>query len=204
MSADTVHPIPLLNASLRLVAVPTVVGCSRLFVTHHLTNWGYKEQIETATLIMSELVTNAVKASGIIDPDVKPWHIKPEHVIGIQMRALGAGLYIEVWDRTDDAPARKNPDLQAESGRGLVLVEALTECWGVYRPRAGGKIVWAELPLDAPVEQPSGEWHRPLLLPSDLRARRGPVEQQARMSLYERLMDTTVTASVARRVKDVT
>ena len=147
MSNDTVNPAPLLTNSLRLIAVPTAVGCSRMFVGHTLKLWQLDEHTDTAALIMSELVTNAVKASGITEPDPKPWQITAEHVIGIQLRAIEASLFVEVWDRTDTTPVQKNPTLEAEGGRGLLLVEQLAKRWDVYRPRVGGKVVWAELPL---------------------------------------------------------
>ncbi|WP_262701373.1 MULTISPECIES: ATP-binding protein [Streptomyces] len=147
MSADTVNPIPLYASSLRLTAVPTAVGCSRMFVRHTLKLWQLEDHAETATLVMSELVTNAVKASGITEPEPKSWQITAEHVIGIQLRAIEASLYVEVWDRTDAAPVRKNPDLETEGGRGLLLVEQLAKRWDVYRPRVGGKVVWAECAL---------------------------------------------------------
>ncbi|MEH0417269.1 hypothetical protein [Streptomyces sp. B21-083] len=66
---------------------------------------------------MSELVTNAVKASGITDPEPKSWQIKAEHVIGIQLRAIEVSLFVEVWDRAEAGPVRKNPDLESEEPR---------------------------------------------------------------------------------------
>ncbi|GAA2340502.1 ATP-binding protein [Streptomyces violaceusniger] len=199
MSADTVNPIPLYASSLRLTAVPTAVGCSRMFVRHTLKLWQLEDHAETATLIMSELVTNAVKASGITEPEPKSWQITAEHVIGIQLRAIEASLYVEVWDRTDAAPVGKNPDLETEGGRGLLLVEQLAKRWDVYRPRVGGKVVWAELSLGLPLELRPFE-HTPLLLPSGIRAPQGPVEGQARTALLDVLLKTTTEAMVAVHV----
>lgn len=199
-AADHVTPIPLLAASLRLTAVSSAVPCSRMFVRHTLTRWKLEEQIDSTALIMSELVTNAIKASGITDPDPKPWQIKAEHVIGIQLRAVEASLYAEVWDRTPEAPVRKNADDQAEGGRGLFLVEQFAKQWNVYRPMVGGKVVWAELPLGLAVEDvPFDQMQQPVALPDGLRAEKGPVEQQARMGLYEHLMETTVAAMCGAR-----
>ncbi|WP_243766182.1 ATP-binding protein [Streptomyces sp. GC420] len=199
MSANAVNPIPLLARSLRLTAVPSAVSVSRMFVGHTLKLWQLEDHTDTAALIMSELVTNAVKASGITDTDPKSWQITAEHVIGIRLRAIEASLYVEVWDRTDVAPVRKNPSLEAEGGRGLLLVEQLAKRWDVYRPHVGGKVVWAELPLGLPVELRPFE-HTPLLLPSGIRAPGGPVESQARSALLDVLMTTTVEAMIAARV----
>ncbi|MFI1354855.1 ATP-binding protein [Streptomyces sp. NPDC020898] len=189
--ADIVRPIPLLAASLRLTAVPTAVGHSRTFVRFTLNRWNLLDQEESATLIMSELVTNAIQASGITDPDPKPWQIKEEHVIGVQLQVVHGTLFAEVWDRTPETPVRQNPDFNATSGRGLLLVEALAEKWDVYRPHVGGKVVWAELALGSTEPPPSDPPHRPLLLPAGIRAPWGPVELQARQALLDRLMVTT-------------
>ncbi|MHB9864196.1 ATP-binding protein [Streptomyces sp. YIM S03343] len=199
MSADTVNSIPLYASSLRLIAVPTAVGCSRMFVSHTLKLWQLEDHVETAKLIMSELVTNAVKANGITEPEPKSWRISAEHVIGVQLRALGASLYVEVWDRTEAAPVRKNPSLEAENGRGLLLVEQFAKRWDVYQPRVGGKVVWAELPLGLPVELRPFD-HVPLILPSGIRASRGPVEDQARTALLDVLLKTTGEAMTSAHV----
>ncbi|GHJ32997.1 hypothetical protein TPA0910_74300 [Streptomyces hygroscopicus subsp. sporocinereus] len=201
MPADAVTPIPLLAASLRMIAMPSAVACSRMFVQHTLTRWQLEDLAETTTLIMSELVTNAVKASGITDP--KREQVKAEHVIGIQLRAIDASLYAEVWDRTEAAPVRKNPTLDAESGRGLLLVELLAKQWNIFRPSVGGKVVWAELPLGMAVEEPSFDHQRPpLMLPEGIRAASGPVEDRARMALFEHLMETTIQPMITVRLDD--
>lgn len=193
MNANEVESIQLLAASLRLTAVPTTVGHSRMFVRHTLRRWHLEDQEEPAALIMSELMTNAVKASGISDPNPKPWQIKAEHVIGVQLQVVHHRLCVEVWDRAPDTPVRQNPDFNATSGRGLLLVEALAKKWGVYRPTVGGKVVWAELPVEPPVDQlPFDLPQQPLLLPAGVRAPSGPVELQARQALLDRLMVTTL------------
>lgn len=192
-AADHVTPTPLLAASLRLTAVPMAVTCSRMFVRHTLNRWNLQAQEENATLVTSELVTNAVKASGITDPDPKPWQIKAEHVIAVQLRVLHSSLYVEAWDRTPEAPVRRNPDPDTEGGRGLLLVEALAKQWDVYDSPVGGKVIWAELPLGVSAEPPSLDPPRkPLLLPDGIRAARGPVELQARQALLDHLLVTSI------------
>jgi hypothetical protein len=58
-------------------------------------------------------------------------------------------VLIEVWDADERMPVRGQPDPDAEHGRGLLLVETLSEDWGTHRP-AGypGKIVWARCSAD--------------------------------------------------------
>jgi hypothetical protein len=53
-------------------------------------------------------------------------------------------IAIQVWDANNQPPARQPAGPDAESGRGLLLVESLTDAWGCYRPQhPSGKIVWA-------------------------------------------------------------
>ncbi|MFD5572976.1 ATP-binding protein [Streptomyces cadmiisoli] len=197
---DRVEPVALLNAALRLTAVPNAVGISRMFVRHNLERWKLEGHTDDASLIMSELVTNAVKASGITEPNPKPWQIKAEHVIGVQLRAMTNGLYVEVWDRIEAPPVMKSGhNLVAESGRGLLLVDQLAMRWNVYRPHTGGKVVWAQLALPEVVELPPFESaHSPLRLPTGARAVPGPTDDLARTALCDRLLETTVAAAVAR------
>jgi hypothetical protein len=63
---------------------------------------------------------------------------------GVVRACCPHGVQIEVWDGLDRMPQR-GPDLalEAESGRGLVLVEALSTRWGAYPTAGGGKVVWA-------------------------------------------------------------
>jgi hypothetical protein len=58
-------------------------------------------------------------------------------------------VLIEVWDAHERMPVCEQPDLDAEHGRGLLLVEALSEGWGTHRPAGHpGKIVWARCGVD--------------------------------------------------------
>jgi anti-sigma regulatory factor (Ser/Thr protein kinase) len=130
-------------ASLRLDAVYAAVGLARDFIRRTLTAWQFAEHIDGAELVGSELVTNAVKMSGQAG----------SRVVGLQLRVVGASLYVEVWDRESGVPVIPEQSLDAEGGRGLFLVEALSARWDVYRPVAGGKVVWSELPLGEEAEE---------------------------------------------------
>jgi hypothetical protein len=77
----------------------------------------------------------------------------------------------------------------AEGGRGLHLVEALAKEWGIYRPPAGGKIVWAKIALSS---MPSPELDSPTLqlhVPDDTAPPSGPVKERASIALMERVLD---------------
>ena len=132
------------QSHLTLGALPSAVTCARLHARLVLAEWGLKPLAETTELLVSELVTNAVRASaGLVArhlglPVVQLW-----------LSADREGVLIEVWDADERMPVRQRPDPEADHGRGLLLVEALSEDYGAYRP-AGypGKIVWASCGAD--------------------------------------------------------
>jgi hypothetical protein len=69
---------------------------------------------------------------------------------------LGDTLRIEVTDtRHESLPKLQQPGPDADSGRGLLLVDALADCWGVAGDRFPRKIVWAELRVRRPAPVPS-------------------------------------------------
>ena len=94
--------------------------------------------IEAIELVVSELVTNAVRASAVAD--------EPHDVV-LTLRLLPDRVAIEVFDRNPNSPVLTDPDTEAESGRGLLLVEALSDEWGHRFPPSGGKTVFAVLAL---------------------------------------------------------
>ena len=93
---------------------------------------------------MSELVTNAVHAS--VDHEGRPRYSADHGLACVHLRLSTDGLaaLIEVWDENAVLPDPGLPDLDDESGRGLMLVDALAERWGCDLPASGrGKVVWA-------------------------------------------------------------
>ena len=90
--------------------------------------------IDEAELIASELVTNVVNHH---DRDVEP-------AMQVDLHRDGASLRIEVHDMDPAVPKRRFPSSSEENGRGLSVVEALTDHWGVTSTE-DGKFVWAEL-----------------------------------------------------------
>ncbi|HEY3687520.1 MAG TPA: ATP-binding protein [Streptosporangiaceae bacterium] len=122
------------STRLTLAARPSAPRWARALMRDALTRWGFADFVETAELLVSELVTNAVEA--LTAPGTA--------VVVIRVSADDRVL-IEVWDPDPRPPVliRVGPD--AESGRGLLLVERLAKDWGHYRDPYGGKIVWCEL-----------------------------------------------------------
>jgi anti-sigma regulatory factor (Ser/Thr protein kinase) len=94
---------------------------------------------DTAELIVSELVTNAVQASERL-PVRASTHGVP--VVRVWLASDLTSLVIHVWDASDRMPARRQPSLDDEGGRGLMLADSLSKEWGAYAT-AHGKVVWA-------------------------------------------------------------
>ena len=120
---------------LELGPLPTAVGCARSHATQLLWEWGVPELRPTVELLVSELMTNAIKASQLLDhrPPVRFW------LLSDKQRVL-----ILVWDANPQPPRRIDADDDAETGRGLLLVEAISRKWDWYPdPQTGGKVVWA-------------------------------------------------------------
>ena len=137
----TPHRWPL-RSYLELGALPTAVPCARLHARHLLWEWGFNEIAADAELLVSELITNAVKATAG----------QQQAAIRLQLSSDSASVLVEVWDADPQPPAPRDlgdddtPDLQEEGGRGLFLVEALSTRWNWYLTQEpAGKVVWCEL-----------------------------------------------------------
>ncbi|MEV0262142.1 ATP-binding protein [Streptomyces sp. NPDC050617] len=97
-----------------------------------------------ATLVVSELVTNAVKATGVLDRRPTWLELETLNLVTVRLVGLDTSVVIEVWDTSKEMPVLQKPDDITEGGRGLLLVQETTKRWGSYRtPR--GKLVWAEI-----------------------------------------------------------
>jgi anti-sigma regulatory factor (Ser/Thr protein kinase) len=137
---------------LYMPALVSSVACSRLFVRQVCVSWRVdQEQINDATLLTSELVSNAIIASGVTEPSpVQDSRQSDVELIGMRLVDLGHSLVIEVWDTSPRSPKLTQPSLEAEHGRGLQLVDALSIRWGHYT-RDDGKVVWCQLALGSDV-----------------------------------------------------
>lgn len=142
-------------STLSFAAVPTAVGCARMFVQHTLRAWRCPDAAESATLITSELVTNAVTATGTTDPHPTYAVLAAVPVIQIRLSLHSAAFMIEVWDVSPTPPVPRSQHDDAEGGRGLLIVQGQSELWGVYFPKSGGKVVWAEITLRKATTSPA-------------------------------------------------
>ena len=123
-----------LTSHLELGALDSAVPCARLHTRQVVREWGRPDLADTAELLVSELITNAIRASvGVMSPAVALW-----------LFSDGRHVAIHVWDGSGERPARRDAGADSESGRGLLLVDSLSRDWGSY-PRVGGKVVWARI-----------------------------------------------------------
>jgi anti-sigma regulatory factor (Ser/Thr protein kinase) len=134
-----------LQSYLELAALPGAVPCARLHARQILWEWGQAALAEAAELLVSELITNAVQASSDAAAG-QPGAASPDRVPTVRfwLAADRHQVLIQVWDGCRREPQLQDPAPEAESGRGLLLVEALGARWGsqVLNGRAG-KVVWA-------------------------------------------------------------
>lgn len=104
---------------------------ARGLIASTLSGWGLEDQIDAASLLATELVTNAIR-----------YTTRP-----ITMRLLRTEtLLCEVTDDDPHLPVLREPGDDDESGRGIYLVDKLSSRWGASHT-AAGKAVWFELAL---------------------------------------------------------
>jgi anti-sigma regulatory factor (Ser/Thr protein kinase) len=143
--AHAFDPEQMPHTHLELGALPTAVPCARLHVKHVLREWRQEALADTVELVVSELVTNAVRAStGLLSSEFAGHWAPGQPPVRLWLAADGQFAVVQVWDASDDLPERQEAELDAESGRGLMLVDTLADDWGSYTPEASsGKVVWA-------------------------------------------------------------
>ncbi len=125
-----------LRSFLELGALPGATPCARLHARHLLCEWQLPDLADAAELVTSELVTNAVRVSRA-EAGAVP--------VRLRLLADAASALVLVWDASPRPPVRASGGEDDESGRGLLLVEALSAEWNWFVPSepAGGKVVWA-------------------------------------------------------------
>jgi anti-sigma regulatory factor (Ser/Thr protein kinase) len=101
-----------------------------------LSQWGRSDLSDDTELVVSELVANAVQAS---ERDGTP--------VALRLVLTPDSVLVEVFDSAPGLPAPRKADHAAESGRGLLVVAALSVDWG-WAPTWGGKVVWAKVPTE--------------------------------------------------------
>jgi anti-sigma regulatory factor (Ser/Thr protein kinase) len=130
-----------LQSFLELGALDGAVPSARLHARHVLSEWGLGALADDAEVVVSELVTNAVQASRAMT----------HAAIRLWLATDRLQVVISVWDASPEPPTPIDAADDAENGRGLLLVEALSKQWDWFPAEPGspsanghhGKIVWA-------------------------------------------------------------
>ena len=130
-------------ASCSLPARYEAVGDARRFTRRTLDQWELGDHFDDICLVVSELVTNALRhavpVNGVHSGEQNP-------PVRLHLMRWTERLVCAVRDPSQDSPvARDSDDFSAESGRGLFLVDSFSDSWG-WHPMTGalgGKLVWA-------------------------------------------------------------
>jgi anti-sigma regulatory factor (Ser/Thr protein kinase) len=109
---------------------PRAPGEARRFVTEVLHQWGLAELVDKASLVVTELATNAV--------------VHARSGFSVSLARSGTVVRIAIGDTDAGAPRSGPDDITSEQGRGLPLIDAMTSDWG-HTAVPDGKLVWAEL-----------------------------------------------------------
>jgi anti-sigma regulatory factor (Ser/Thr protein kinase) len=117
--------------TLELPADPLSAARARQFLTGAVGRLVGADLRDAAVLVVSELVTNAVRHAGT---DLE-----------VEVALIPGGVRVQVSDSGGGYPVAREADPQDERGRGLGIVDSVAARWGVEDVPAGGKRVWVDL-----------------------------------------------------------
>jgi anti-sigma regulatory factor (Ser/Thr protein kinase) len=156
-------PTPVSQAFLPRVAIRTLgadagsVRAARDFTVATLRRWGTAERSQDIAIVVSELLTNALRhalpGSG---------RAGPHGSIRLGLLQPGPCVLCAVADPSNAAPVPQTPGSLAETGRGLHIICALSDRWGYTAQSDTGKIVWA---MFYPRLTVHASWGREALIP---------------------------------------
>ncbi|MFJ6567582.1 ATP-binding protein [Streptomyces sp. NPDC091292] len=131
---------PSRHCTVELQALPSRIGQVRRIISAQLRHWHLDALIDEAALGVTELLTNVHR------------HAQPDKTCTVEIELLLDRLTVSVYDHDPRLPEVRAAEASATCGRGLAMVAAVSESWGV-RPRGTtGKVVWFTLP--APTDSP--------------------------------------------------
>jgi hypothetical protein len=110
---------------------------ARAFTAATLHRWGVEERSDDIVVVVSELLTNALRHAC---PAAPSW---PRRPVRLGLLQPGPAVVCAVSDPSDQVPVPREPGLCDETGRGLHVVESLSDDWGCTIPTRLGKVVWA-------------------------------------------------------------
>jgi len=177
---------PQAATGLALAAVPTAVRCSRMLVSSCLRQWGLPSLAGDSELVVSELVTNAVAATGVTETEPRWSQLAGLATIHVRVMLFEGSIVIAVWDRNPAPPVLRQSEPDSENGRGLSIVAALCKRWDYFLLDGDGKCVWAELAIQ-PDALPSAELPRRVPASSGVRTAESGTEPGLLRRVHERL-----------------
>jgi anti-sigma regulatory factor (Ser/Thr protein kinase) len=121
------------HCTVELQALPSRIRQVRRIVSAQLRYWHLDPLIDHAALGVTELLTNVHR------------HAEPDKLCTVEIELLLDRLTVSVHDHDPRLPAVQEADLAATAGRGLALIAAVSESWGVRPQGESGKIVWFSL-----------------------------------------------------------
>ncbi|MFG2307919.1 ATP-binding protein [Streptomyces sp. NPDC048566] len=130
---------PSRHCAVELQALPSRIGQVRRIVSAQLRYWHLDPLIDRAALGVTELLTNV------------HLHARPDKQCTVRIELLLDTLTVSVHDHDPRLPEIRAADAAATCGRGLAMVAAMSESWGVRPDGESGKVVWFTLPATAPV-----------------------------------------------------
>ncbi|WP_055702463.1 MULTISPECIES: ATP-binding protein [Streptomyces] len=138
---------PSRHCTVELQALPSRIGQVRRIVSAQLRYWHLDPLIDQAALGVTELLTNVHR------------HAEPDKVCTVEIELLLDHLTVSVHDHDPRLPQLRDADPFATCGRGLAMVAAVSENWGVRPLGDAGKTVWFTLSAPSPaVALPSYPW----------------------------------------------
>ncbi|MFI1393771.1 ATP-binding protein [Streptomyces sp. NPDC020681] len=134
---------PSRHCTVELQALPSRIGQVRRIISAQLRYWHLDPLIDQAALGVTELLTNVHR------------HAEPDKSCTVEIELLLDRLTVSVHDHDPRLPTVRDNDPFATSGRGLELIAAVSESWGVQPQGDTGKAVWFTLSTPSPtVELP--------------------------------------------------
>jgi anti-sigma regulatory factor (Ser/Thr protein kinase) len=124
--------------TLDLAAAPESVREAREFARKGLAGWGLTAMYDDVGLVVSELVTNALRHA--VGGAARPFGDTP---INLGLVRADGRLTCAVADPSDEVPTQGEVDFVSQSGRGLYLVDAFSDSWNWTPVYGHGKVVWA-------------------------------------------------------------
>ena len=137
------------------------VCAARGFAVATLRHWGAADRCEDIAVVVSELLTNALRHAvpRAVGTQPRSAGTRPRWPIRLGLLQCGPCVLCAVADPSESAPAQTKPGELAETGRGLEVIGALSDSWGCITASDMGKIVWATFSTEpASVRAVSDKW----------------------------------------------